>query len=243
MKVFFEVGAMKKLILCWVLMPVSLFAQRAVDLADVAVGAAKYQGALSLSYVHLWQVGANKKLSLGVGARLTSYLAANQYYITAPASLTSGSTSPLIIFQDNLVANIDTFLVKSPQVNSINFSLNVEYQLAKRFSAGFNIDAIGFSFGSSVTGNYINGATGKMVNARPTAFNLLLVSDNDRGSLNSEMFIRYALNERWSMKLGAQFLFTEYTTTYPVQQYPVENDRFRNKSLLFCVGITKRLQR
>lgn len=232
---------MKKVLFYLLLLPFSLVAQRAVDWADAAVGVAKYQGALSLSYVHLWQVGAKQKLSLGVGVRFTSYLAANQYYITAPASLTSGSTSPFIIFQDNLVANIDTFLVKSPQVNSINLSLNVAYQLAKRWAAGFNIDAIGFSFGSSVTGNYINGAAGKMVSASPTAFNLLLVSDNDRGSLNSEMFVRYSLNERWSVKLGGQFLFTEYTTTFPVQQYPAENDRFRNKSLMFCVGITKRL--
>lgn len=232
---------MKKVLFYLLLLPVSLVAQRTVDLADAAVGVARYQGALSLSYVHLWQVGAKQKLSLGVGVRFTSYLAANQYYITAPATLTSGSTSPFIIFQDNLVANIDTFLVKSPQINCVNISLNLEYQLTKRLAAGFNIDAIGFSLGSGVTGNYINGPAGKMVNASPTAFNLLLVSDNDRGSLNSEMFARYAVNERWSLKLGAQFLFTEYTTSYPAQQFPSENDRFRNKSLMLFVGITKRL--
>lgn len=178
------------------------------------------------------------RLTLGVGLRFTGYLAANQYYTTAPATLTSGSTSPLIIFKNNINANIDTFLVKSPQVNALNLSINAGYRISNRLDAGFNIDAVGFSFGAHRTGNYINGPAGKMVRATPTPFNLLLVSDNDRGTLNSEFFLRYAIDRQWGLKLGATFLFTEYTTDLPVQQYPQPNDRFRNKSLLAMIGIT-----
>lgn len=234
---------MKKVCLGLLLLPISLWAQRSVNFADASVGAAKYQGTLSLSYVHLWKFGAKKKLSAGIGGRFTSYLATNQYYTTAPANLTSGSSSPFIIFQDNINANIDTFLVKSPQLNCFNISLNFEYQLTKKLSAGFNIDLLGFSFGGTTNGNYINTPIGKMVEAKPTAFNLLLVSDNDKGSLNSEMFVRYAIDEQWALKLGAQFLFTEYTTSYKVQQFPSENDRFRNKSLMICIGVTKTISK
>jgi hypothetical protein len=208
---------------------------------DVTFGVAKYQGTLSLSYVHTWRFGAKQKLGIGLGARFTSYLAANQYYATAPATLTSGSTSPTIIFQDNIQANIDTFLIKSPQVNSINLSINIDYRLSNKIIAGFNIDAIGFSFGGSRSGNYINGASGKMVSATPTPFNILLISDNDKGSLNSEFYFRYFLNDKWGLKVGAQFLFTEYTTETKVQQFPEPNDRFRNKSLLFCVGASYKI--
>src|SRR5579862_2103933 len=105
------------------------------------------QGTLSLSYVNMWRFGARQKLGIGLGGRFTTYLAANQCYVTAPAKLTSGSTSPLIIFQDNIAANMDTFLIKSPQVNSINVSIHIDYQLSKKINAGFNIDALGFSFG------------------------------------------------------------------------------------------------
>ncbi len=213
------------------------------DYSDATFGIAKNQGSLTLSYVHLWQFGKNQKLGIGLGGRFTSYLAANQYYVTAPAQLTSGSTSPLIFFKDNIAKNIDTFLVKSPQVNSINMSTNIDYRLTKKFTIGFNIDAIGFSFGGSRNGNYINGSVSKMTGAKPTAFNILLVSDNDRGSLNSEFYGNYFLNEQWAVKVGAQFLFTEYTTATKVQQFPGANDRFRNKSLLFCIGIRYKIQR
>ena len=208
---------------------------------DATFGVAKYQGTLSLSYVNTWRLGAKQKLGIGLGCRFTSYVAANQYYTTAPAILTSGSTSPVIIFEDNIQANIDTFLIKSPQVNSINLSIRIDYQLSKKIAAGFNIDAIGFSFGGSRTGNYINGASGKMVSATPTPFNILLISDNDKGSLNSEFYFRYFLNDMWGLKVGAQFLFTEYTTETKVQQFPEENDRFRNKSLLFCLGVSYKI--
>jgi long-subunit fatty acid transport protein len=216
--------------------------QHTSNYADITFSGAKYQGAFAISYVHRWHFGENQKLGIGIGGRFTSYLAANQYYVTAPAKLTSGSTSPLIIFQDNITANIDTFLIKSPQVNSLNLSINIDYQLSKKFSAGFNIDAIGFSFGGSRNGNYINGSTGKMASATPTLFNILLVSDNDRGTLNSEFFVKYSLNDQWSLKLGAQFLFTEYTTSTKVQQFPEANDRFRNKSLLWCAGVSLKIK-
>lgn len=208
---------------------------------DATFGVAKSQGALALSYVHSWKFGAKQKLGIGLGGRFTSYLGANQYYATAPAQLTSESTGPLIIFKDNITANIDTFLVKSPQVNSINLSINIDYQVSKKFTAGFNIDAIGFSFGGSRNGNYINGVSGKMTSASPTPFNILLVSDNDRGTLNSEFYAHYFLNKKWGIKLGAQFLFTEYTTQTQVQQFPQANDRFRNKPLLLCVGVRYKL--
>jgi len=217
-------------------------AQRMSAYADATLGGAKYQGTFALSYVHLWRQGEKQKFAIGIGARFTSYLGANQYYITAPAQLTSGSTSPFIIFQDNITANIDTFLIKSPQVNCLNLSINIDYQLSKKITAGFNIDAIGFSFGGRQNGNYINGPVGKMSGATPTPFNVLLISDNDRGSLNSEFFLRYSLNDVWGLKAGAQFLFTEYTTSSKVQTFPQENDRFRNKSLLFCLGISRKIK-
>lgn len=211
------------------------------DYAEAAIGIGSYQGNLSLSYLHQWKLGARHKLGVGMGGRFTSYFGQNQYYTTAPAKLTSGSTGPLVIFKEDVVANIDTLLVQSPQVNALNAFINIDYTLSQKFTIGFNIDAIGFSFGGSKQANYINGSAGKITEGSPTGFNILLVSDNDRGSLNSELYVRYSLNEKWGLKAGGQFLFTEYTTTTKVQTFPEENDRFRNKSLLFCLGISYKL--
>lgn len=200
------------------------------------------QGSVSFSFHHDWELWKSKKFAAGVGARFTSYLGANQYYITAPAELTSGSTGPFVIFKENIQENIDTFLIKSPQVNLLNLMINLRYKFNEKLMVGFNIDVLGFSFGSSAKGNYINGVEGAMLSAKPTAFNILLISDNDQGSLNSELYGKYFWNEKWGLKLGAQFLFTEYTTDTEIQQQPEPNDRFRKKSLMIAIGVTHKLK-
>ncbi|HPH45406.1 MAG TPA: hypothetical protein PLJ60_01810 [Chryseolinea sp.] len=220
------------------------FAQetRTIDQIDGTFSFAKYQGAFSVQYSHLWKIGKQKKFAIGLGGRITSYFGANQYYITAPAKITSGSSGPFVIFKENIDENIDTLLIKSPQVTMINVSINIEYQITSKFTAGFNIDAVGFSFGTDQSANYINGFTGMNTSAKPTSFNALLISDNDIGSLNSELFVKYKFSNKWSVRAGAQFLFTEYTSETEVQQYPEPNDRFRRKSLLFGLGINYRIK-
>lgn len=209
------------------------------DFADATVAFASYQGSLSFLYVHNWRLGSSRRMGLGLGARMTSYLGANQYYITAPAKLTSESTSPLIFFKENVEANIDSLLIQSPQVTAFNASINLDYQLSSKLTAGFNIDFIGFSLGGSRKANYINGAQGKNTTATPTSFNVLLISDNDRGTLNSELYLKYLISSsRWAIKASGQFLFTEYTTATYVQQAPEDNDRFRKKSLMVALGIS-----
>lgn len=209
--------------------------------ADLSGAIGQYKGSFSISYNHAWSTGAKRKLALGLGARFTTFLGANQYYITAPSRITSGSTSPLIFFKENIAANIDSLLIKSPQVNAMNICINIGYTISKKLALAFTIDAIGFSFGGTRRGNYINGVQGKNTDGKPTPFNLLLISDNDKGTLNSEFYGRYSLSDKWAVKAGGQFLFTEYTTKTAVQELPIKNDRFRNKALLFALGLIRNL--
>jgi hypothetical protein len=213
------------------------------DFVDGTFSIGRNEGSLAVHYNRLWNLTKKQKLSAGIGARITSYLGANQYYVTAPAELTSGSTGPFVIFKENIVENMDTFLIQSPQITSINISINIHYKITEKISAGFNIDAIGLSLGGKKQGNYINGDTnsGAISSAKPTSFNALLISDNDLGSLNSELFARYQINDKLGLKLGASFLFTEYTTNIKVQTVPKENDRFRKKSLMLGLGISYKL--
>jgi hypothetical protein len=208
--------------------------------AELTGAAATFQGTASISVQRLWHIKTSK-LSVGAGIRFSSYFAANQYYVTAPATLTSGKTGPLVLFTENIPNNMDSFLVKAPQVNAINAMISLGYAFSKKVWVGFNIDAMGFSFGRITRGNYINGFEGANVEAKPTSFNVLLISDNDLGTLNSELYGRYLLSEKWSVKAGFQFLFTEYTTETKVQQLPESNNRFRRKSLLVAFGISRSL--
>ena len=216
---------------------------KAVDnFVDVTAGIGSSQFTGALSYVYNWKVGKRKRWELGLGARFTSYFGSNLYFRTAPAKLTSGKTDPTVLFTEDIDANIDSVLFPRAQLNSLNLSLNFGYNFSKKFSAGLTIDAIGFSFGKKQSGVYYgnNFATGVPVTAKPTGFNILLISDNDKGSLNSELFARYKWNDSWGVKLGLQFFFAEYTTNTEVQTTPGgdKNDRFRKKMAGVGIGVT-----
>jgi hypothetical protein len=204
--------------------------------ANFALG--DQQGSVAVLFLRNFKLLKSKKLEIGFGGRATSYLGLNQYFITAPSTITSGSTSPLIFFQDIIDKNIDTLIVKSAANTSINAAISFNYRFSTKFNLGFNIDLIGVSFGATSAANYRNGLIGKNTSASPANLNLLLISDNDLGSLNSEFYGRYNFNETWGLKFGLQFLFTEFKTETKVQTLPQENDRFRNKSLLPSIGVT-----
>ena len=210
--------------------------------ADVTIGFGSSQFAASAAYVRNWKFGKRKRLEAGFGARFTSYFGNNQYYTTAPAILTSGKRGPGVFFASNIVPNIDSVLFPKSQVNSLNITLNLGYNITKRIYAGLNVDLIGLSFGKKQNGFYYanNSAAVVPVTAKPTTFNLFLVSDNDKGALNSEFFAKYKLNDSWSVKVAFQFLFAEYTTSTQVQTTPGgdKNDRFRNKMSGAAVGVT-----
>ena len=209
--------------------------------ADVTFGVGSSQFTSSASYVRNWKMGKRKRLEAGFGTRFTTYFGSNLYYRTAPAILTSGKTGPGVFFADDILPNIDSVLFPRSQVNMFNLTFNMGYNITKRISAGLNIDLIGFSFGKKQNGIYYanNFATGVPVTAKPTTVNLFLISDNDKGSLNSEFFAKYKWNDSWSVKLAFQFLFAEYTSDAKVQTTPGgdKNDRFRKKMSGVAVGV------
>lgn len=207
------------------------------NIVNLNISIGTKQGALAGSYCHNWFIGKNEKVIIGLGTRFTGFVGRSQYFVTAPARLTSDGTGPLVIFKENITANMDSFLLKKPGIYALNAMINLGYKLNSTLKLGFNIDLVGVSFGSRRQGNYINGQQSKIVNAKVTPFNVLLISDNDQGSLNSELYGDYTISDRWLLRAGFQFLFTEYTTASKVQLQPEPNDRFRKKSLMFMVGI------
>ncbi len=245
-RMYFKINNMLKIntLLVLILLSISLIAQKSKktstqNIADLSFGVGSSQVNIAASYIHLWSVGKKQKLKLGIGGRFTSSFATDKYYTTANAKLTSGKTGPSVLFADDLPQNVDSFFVGKTQINALNISFNSEYTLSKKLSIGFNIDLLGFSFGASKNGTYINNGKNSIVGSKPSSFNALLISDNDIGSLNSELFIQYKLNNKWSLRGGTSFLFNEYTTNSKVQQINgISNDRFRYKSLYVLVGVS-----
>jgi hypothetical protein len=205
------------------------------------------QGTVALSYVHNWRTGKKKKFELGVGGRLTTYMGTKKDFVTAgPASLTRTSSIPFLgVFAGIKEENLDTLNVQRPLINSLNLSYNMGYHFSSRFYGGINIDVVGFSFGRKSSAVLTsNGQTFTEPDAKPTPFNVLLTGDHDRGSLNSEFFIRYQVGKNWSVKALYQFIFAEYKTQNLVQVAPdgTEVDRFRNKANNIGLGVVYHLK-
>lgn len=175
-------------------------------------------------------IGKKDKFIIGTGLRFTGLNGKNQTFITAPANLTSDDK------------NIDSLTVASPKNYAMNLIINLGYKLGSKTEVGFNIDAIGLSFGPEQNVNYIRNNKSVGSKASPTAFNALLVGDNDRGSLNSHFYAKRQMNDKWGIKLAYQFLFNELTTTTKIQTVPEANDRFRLKSGMLYLGFTYKLK-
>lgn len=224
----------------------ALFAQhifpRVNRFADITGTAGSSQGTIAASYVHNWYLGKRRKWEVGAGLRWTSYFGTKTDFITAPARLARSTTTPfLIVFAGQKTSNWDTLTVQHPVINSLNFSLNFGYNFTAKWSAGFNIDLIGFSFGRRSSGILTsNGSANNEPNAKPYGFNALLTGDNDYGSLNSEYFIKYRVNNHWGIKAVYEYYFAEYQTRSIKQTAPDGTmvTRFRNKVNALGIGIS-----
>jgi hypothetical protein len=191
----------------------------------------------SISWDHLHAVTKNKKFRIGYGLRFNSNFGKGDFR-TAPSKLTSGVESPLVIFADDKPENFDTISINNFLVNSLNASIHLNYAFNQKWQLEFNIDAVGCSFGKAVTADYNSSKNAPFNNkqeAKPSSYNLLLISDNDIGSLNSEIKIKYFFKPNWAINIGGTFIFAEYTTSNKLFK---ENDRFRQKTFMPMIGIS-----
>lgn len=212
---------------------------------DLSVAGADGRFSTALSWSHLHGIGKKKqKLQIGYGLRFTTFVAANKYYTTAPAEYTSTQQGIGTIFSETIDENIDTITTATALTFSLNLATYIQYTLTSKIDIGCNIDVIGFSFGPSKSFNVISSvydaAQQPVQRASPTSFNLLLTSDNDIGSLNSEFFVRYNFNSKISIRAGYAFIFSEYRTDNQLSfdEARIVNDRYRYKAAMGFVGVT-----
>ncbi len=199
---------------------------------------------ISPSALQYWGIGKNKqKFKIGLGARYSASIGNDKLeYITAAAKFTSGKTGPGVFFADQISENIDTMSLNGTQIHALNLLLALRYDIDKKFGLEFNIDLAGLSFGKRQQGilTYNDGKK-HGANAYPTAGNLLLISDNDLGSLNSEFMISYLHKKKMRFKIGGVFMFNEYDVVNPVNYINntgtfIDATRYRNKTFQLGIG-------
>ncbi len=229
---------MKKLFLSlsFSLFSLALFAQNDAEkpvknLVDLSLSVGQGTFSVAASGFRLHPVALKKKFHLGYGLRYTGFFGSKKEYITAPAEVSEGN-----LFKPQNKLKLDTITFATTQVNSVNLNVHLAYAINAKLLVGFNIDAIGFSFGSPRGGVLQSGGALSSVQANVSGFNVLLTGDYDKGSLNSEVYGLYMLNDKFSLKGGVSFIFTEYTTLQKVSSN-FNNDQFRNKNLGLMLGV------
>lgn len=212
---------------------------------DLAIGFGKGGFSPALSFTQSWGLGKSNRFKIGYLVRVTPYFGGETDFRTAPAKFTSGTTSFSALFSDDIVANIDTFRVKSFQTFAVNIGIILQYAISNKLEVGFNIDATGKTWGTTVTGDLISkrnkrkfrdGSTTSSSN--PETWNFLLISDSDIGSLNSEIYARYWVTNKIGIRAGASFQFVELTTEKKVEINGRLNDTWRSKSLLPTIAVS-----
>jgi hypothetical protein len=214
----------------------SIFAQKQIDLAlsfnkgtTAALSFDKFKG---------------EKFKIGLGVRANFHSSGHSQYITAPAELTSGKKSLAAFFTPYKNDKLDTLHMEAASILSFNTKLSLEYSVFKKTAIGFNIDLFGVSIGPEKSGRFAAKEDPSLNNtnqtAKPTFFNILLISDSDRGSLNSELYVRKTLKSDNSLRFGLSFQFNEYTTTNTLT---FDNDRFRRKNLMPLITYTYTLKK
>jgi hypothetical protein len=209
----------------------SAFAQNTISkkteqFADLSFGFGSKQGTIGAGYNYNWNITKSKRFVIGTGVRFNTVYGTGLQFTSAPASVAGDK------------AKEDTLTAPKPALYSLNAFINLGYNITNKLQVGFNIDAIGASFGPEGSPIFTTNGVSTPTKAKPTGFNVLLVGNNDRGTLNSEFYGRYKFTEKFGAKLAFQYQFSELSTTTKVQTTPIQNDRFRNKGTLVNVGFS-----
>jgi hypothetical protein len=196
-----------------------------IDLAG-ALGSSRYTGALSSSHTYGF---FDQRLRVGLGGRFASFFGSGAIpYTTADASLIRAN-------------KVNTLTIPDPQAYSVNAQFVITVRPLAALELGFDIDLIGFSFGSSRTGQY--SATDPQFagaqRASVSGFNVLLGGKPDRGQLDSEFYVAWWLTKSWAVRAGLSHFATGYTTDNKLDNGA---DRYRASQNLGFVAVSWRLR-
>lgn len=190
----------------------------------LALGLGNELGAGSLGYAAMYGFGDSQRLRIGGGIRLNLALG-----ITDSVPYCSKT------YKDTLNNSYrDSLLVEKPFLGSANLGFYVSYDINDRWEIGASTDLVGFGFGSKKNAFLINGLTQDTLSTEAEVRSFVRLP-KVRGTLNNEIFVGYKFNPRWRLRVGLQYLLTEYLTP---EKFFNDNDIYKNNAILGFIGIT-----
>ncbi len=190
---------------------------------DLAISGVPSSQMVSLGYLQEFGIGKKQAWRLGYGVRLSGYFGNNITHVSAP---------PEFYNED---ATRDSVWVSNPQMNNIALYIGASYVYKNMIEVGFNIDAVGYTFGGDKSATFISNANEATTTVNPGSVTALLIGPADIGMLKSEFFAAYKFNEKWKVRAGWVSLFTEYRTPTELQ---VGNTRYRGTAIQGLLAVT-----
>jgi hypothetical protein len=183
----------------WVLWAGQLHAQSAEKFVSLGYGYAPVLALhlASLDVYQAWSLRPESRLMLGLGARY-NYQGGTEAVGFAGVARETDAPERVDI------AGVD--------VHSVALFGEITYRFTPRLEAGFNIELIGFAFGTDREGIADGGET---IALEPEPFSLLLVGTNDLGSLNSEFFVAYKMSDRVWLRANLSHTVVNYLPIGP----------------------------
>ena len=86
------------------------------NFAEISFAVAHRRGTIAAATMHRFKLNKSGRLGVSIGPRFSAFKGSRQYFITAPAKITSGSTGPLVLFKENINKNIDSLFVRRAQL-------------------------------------------------------------------------------------------------------------------------------
>jgi hypothetical protein len=160
----------------------------------------------------------SRRLSFGAGLRLTHF-----------------RTQREAEFAGRAAAEGSSLLIEAPRLTALNVAVQLRLRLANwpekhPIGLGFNIDLGGLSFGPTRSVQPTASTTSSSPNEiRPVRGNLLLGNKNDRGTLNSELFITHNLTPRLTIRVGWAHIASGYA---------LDGNRYQRFSNLAFIGLS-----
>lgn len=179
---------------------------------DLSLGAGDGSFLGSLAYQNTWALGKNDQWRLSYGLRFTLFSGKDMEFYSAP------------IDYYLIEENTDTLQVANPGQSNLALYIGASYVIKNKLELGFNIDALGYTFGGETEATFLGNNQKLTTTVNPNQPTLLLVGANDRGMIKAEFFVGYQLNENWAARIGFNNNFVEYKTATELQK---GNTRFR----------------
>lgn len=180
-------------------------------------------------------VGRKKqRLNVGAGLRFQSFFTKDRYYKTSSTELAELNRG-----------GADTIFFSKIQNNTMNAYVTVQIHIKPGVDIYFNTDIGGINFGDKRGGAYLsyennpdfqtgNGQFPVDYNTEPYAFNLNLY-DQSYGTIMSEVYGSFRLNDLLGWRLGVQYYRNEYVT---IQEVPFSGKRFYQSNWIATLGLT-----